>query len=658
MVSSAINTVRNVVTNIVTTVVNTVITTVKSIVNTAVNTVKNTIITITNSIQNSQTNTQDQNKVTNTQTNKVTNIQENQNTQERRSSQITDTINKITNSFVNTVNNIANTFSNTISNVANTISNTVNSISNTINNFFSTEQNTKTNQQNTKIKFLREANISNFPMNGDNSRNFQTPFMYEEGNFSQINSNEFQFDISNLNSNNSLLILGLEAGVASSCTIGLAYYLHQTQSINSFEEERKKKENSGILNRIANYFIDVGNFYYNAFTHPRESLNSIFGAISGFGKSIVYNITHPAETFNTFVNSIKEHSTEIIAGIIIGGAITATILTAGAAGVTIPPAITLAATITGSALSIHYIGRRYGSILNDVNENCGIGDGDDECRRSIDEFNERATVDTTITLGSIGVGKIIERSIIAYSNRGIEISWDSELSDTEILEAENVYDSEIKWTFYRENFRLPKDYKINEVIFVNSESIVDDYLVGDTTYAFVDPNNAKIFFNVDRFDDSIIPFKDYIVRHEFGDYKYHHGLTNMMPLDQAMEIFRESNIPINQNDVEELIANNLMGDKVAVWNNPKALEGWMSLHSEEINLINRRTEIWSILTQSDRDKILSHLAYLQAISEEQGVTEFQNIITNLITKLPKEDVDTFNKLVQFFFTIMKKGLAP
>jgi hypothetical protein len=495
-------------------------------------------------------------------------------------------------------------------------------------------------------------------MNGeDNPRNFQTPFMYEEGNFSQLNSNEFQFDISNLNSNNPLLILGLEAGVASSCTIGLAYYLHQTQSINSFEEERKKKENSGILNRIANYFIDVGNFYYNAFTHPRESLNSIFGAISGFGKSIVYNITHPAETFNTFVRSIKEHSTEIIAGIIIGGAITATILTAGAAGVTIPPAITLAATITGSALSIHYIGRRYGDVLNGVNENCGIGNGDDECRRSIDEFNERATVDTTIALGSIGVGKIIEKSIIAYSNRNIEISWDSELSDTEILEAENVYDSEIKWTFYRENFRLPKDYKINEVIFVNSESIVDGYQVGMDVPAMIS-TDGTIYFNVDRFDDALIPSKDYVIRHELGDYKYVHGLTSMISSDEAMEIFNSLDIPVDKEVVREIIENNLMGDKVAVWNNPKALEGWISFHRDELSHIAKNIGGWELLPFIDKSVTLSHAAYLQAISEEQSVTEFQNIIANLIAKLPKEDVDTFNKLVQFFFTIMKKGVAP
>ena len=412
------------------------------------------------------------------------------------------------------------------------------------------------------------------------------------------------------------------------------------------------------MNRVSNYFIDVGNFYYNALTHPRESLNSIFSAISGFGKSIVYDVTHPAETFNTFVNSIKVHATEIIAGIIIGGAITATILTAGAAGVTIPPAIALAATITGGALSIHYIGRRYGDVLNDVNENCGIEERSEECKRSVDEFNERATVDFTIAIGSIGVGKIIERSIISYSNRNVMMSWNSELSDDEILEAMNVYDSEIKWTFYKENFRLPGDYKINEVVFVNSESIIDGYQVGMDVPAMVSTDGV-IYFNVDRFDDALIPSRDYVIRHELGDYKYFHGLTNMVSSDEAMEILNSLDISVDKEVVREIINNNLMGDKVAVWNNPRALEGWVNFHRDEIsNFIGPAIEKWNYLSFNEREKILSHAAYLQAISEEQGVTEFQNIITSLITKLPKEDVDTFNKLVQFFFTIMKKGVAP
>ncbi|MCW1300661.1 MAG: hypothetical protein OH333_04735 [Candidatus Parvarchaeota archaeon] len=638
--SNFFNGVVKTVKNIVNTVVNVVINTVANIANTITNTITNTINTITNSIsQQNPTNIQTNPKQsTSSQTNNQETIKTDTNPDK-----ITNIINKVRESFTNTINNFVNT------------------VSNTINNFFfssqtqSNDQNSANEQSKMKITLSNNPNISNFPIAGSSLSNYETPFMYEQGNFSPISSNSFIFNTSTLSTDSNLITLGIQAGIASTCTLGLAYYLHQTQTICNFEDERKK---NSIFDSFISYISDIVNFYSYGITHPEETFNSIVGAFSGLGKSIFYDLTHPTETINTFVNSVQRHSTEIIAGIIIGGAITATVLTMGAVGITIPPAITLAAAITGSTLSIHYIGRRYGDTLNEINKNCTFGGENETCEENINEFNEKASVDFTITVGSIGVGKLIERGIIYYSNQGVQINYDTTLSEDEILEANTIYNSELKWMFYKENFKLPKEYKIKGIMFVNSESIIDGMQMDPAISAMVS-TDGTIYFNVDRFEDALIPAKDYILRHELGDYKYFHGLTNMVSPDEAMEIFNSMDIPVDKETVRYLIENNLIGDKVAVWNNPKALQEWITFHQDEIsNFIAPAIQKWNYLYLNEKEKILSYAAYLQAISEEQGITEFSSTITDLIAKLPKEDVEIFNKLLQFFFTIMKKGVSP
>jgi len=127
---------------------------------------------------------------------------------------------------------------------------------------------------------------------------------------------------------------------------------------------------SGVAESIYSFGKDFVGFWKEAITNPISSIQRAESAIRGFVKTIAIGarnlITDPIGSLNWVKDELWENRNKIIGGVIIGGAIAATIVTLGYAGITLPTALTYGLAIAGGATTIYYVSKEYGEDLIEV----------------------------------------------------------------------------------------------------------------------------------------------------------------------------------------------------------------------------------------------------------------------------------------------------
>ena len=460
---------------------------------------------------------------------------------------------------------------------------------------------------------------------------------------------------------------------------------------NGLESLRKSVSNAlnSVAEGVTSYFKDFVDFYAGVFSKPKESLENAFSAIKGFGKAVAVgwnNFTRdPLGSLRWVGEKIWENKEEIIGGIIVGGAIVATVFTAGAAGISIPYALGAAAAIGGGAMGIHYLSRRYGEDLIRIDKgikklefscspafnqlifitpplamaSCRVKVDEEEVRRNrklLEKVGENAIVDASITLGSIGVGKLYENAVIWNVNRDVEFIRDvGSLRKVERVSKE--FKSSPVWKFFkRENFRLAirdKKGKIvwSRILFPRGESqkirrVVfqergDDFVLAVGMKGFSDGIHVleenSLLVNIDSWN--FVKQNPRLIIHEFGDY-----LGTLKGLTKKVLIKLEKENLLNRRAFE-IVNNRLFGDYYLIKSEGCAgVETWSTVVRREVdsltNLMIKYPEV--------RKDLLPDLAYYYLISKEGKQETFLNILRKSIESLSVEERKAFNRYLEIF----------